>query len=735
MPGPFIPLGQPGPTGVRLDITGMTCAACANRIERKLNTLPGTAATVNFATETAHVAHSGVPLPDLIAAVQAAGYGARPAEADRTELRDSRRLRLRLLVAVVLAVPVVLLSMVPALHVPGWQWVAAALAAPVVTWCAWPFHRSAALGLRHGATTMDTLISIGVIAATAWSVAALIGGGGETYLEVGVVVTTLVLAGRVAEAGARRRAGEALRTLLALGAKDAVRLVDGVEERVAVGMLEVGDLVVVRPGETVPSDGRVVDGRSAIDASLLTGESVPVEVGPGDAVTGGTIDVGGRLTVELTRVGADTELARIGRLVTQAQDGKAAVQRLADRVSAVFVPVVLVLAVGTLVVWLLVGTPAQAVAAAVTTLIIACPCALGLATPTALLVGTGRGARLGILIRGPEALERTRAVDTVVLDKTGTLTTGRMAVRQVVALGALPEAELLRLAAAAEYGSEHPIGRALAAAAPASDARAFTSTPGGGVDAEVAGRRVLVGRIGWLAAAGLEVSAVSGAVDAVADRGGTAAVVAVDGVVAGVIEVADTLRPTARAAVDRLRALGLEPVLLSGDSEGAAAQVAAAVGIARVHAGETPEGKLARIRALQAEGRAVAMVGDGVNDAAALAAADLGIAMGGGTDAAAAAADITLIRDDPALVADAIRLSRATLGTIRGNLLWAFAYNAAALPVAMLGLANPMLAGGAMAASSLLVVGNSLRLARLRPLGSGPSGSGPSGSGAFAPTA
>lgn len=715
MAGPVVPVRQTtGLSEVRLDITGMTCAACANRIERKLNKLPDTAATVNFATETAHVAHSGVAMPDLIAAVEAAGYGARPAEADRTELRDSRRLRLRLLVAGVLAVPVVLVSMVPALHFAGWQWVAAALAAPVVTWCAWPFHRSAAIGIRHGATTMDTLISIGVIAATAWSIVVAVVGG-ETYLEVGVVVTALVLAGRVAEAGARRRAGEALRALLALGAKEAVRLRNGVEERVAVGMLEVGELVVVRPGETVPSDGRVVDGQSAIDASLLTGESVPVEVGPGDAVTGGTIDVGGRLTIELTRVGTDTELARIGRLVTQAQDGKAAVQRLADRISAVFVPVVLVLALGTLVGWLLVGTPAQAVAAAVTTLIIACPCALGLATPTALLVGTGRGARLGILIRGPEALERTRAVDTVVLDKTGTLTSGRMAVREIVALGALEAAELLRLAAAAEHGSEHPIGRALAAAAPAEGALAFRATPGGGVDAEVEGRRVLVGRIGWLAADGVDVSGASEAVEAIAARGGTAAVIAVDGVVAGVVEVADTLRPTARAAVARLRTLGLEPVLLTGDSAGAAEQVAAAVGITRVFAGETPEGKLARIRALQAEGRTVAMVGDGVNDAAALAAADLGIAMGGGTDAAAAAADITLIRDDPALVADAIRLSRATLRTIRGNLFWAFAYNAAALPVAMLGFANPILAGGAMAASSLLVVGNSLRLARLRP--------------------
>ena len=456
---------MPAATEVRLDITGMTCAACATRVERRLNRLPGTTATVNFATEVA-VVRGAVRVPDLVAAVEAAGYGARPAGTGQ-EHRDGRRLRPRLVVAIVLAVPVIVLSMIPALHFAGWAWVAAVLALPVVTWCAWPFHRSAALGLRHGATTMDTLVSLGVLAATAWSAAALLRGSGDTYLEVGVVVTVFVLAGRVAEAAARRRAGAALRALIALGAKDALRVRDGVEERVPVSALVVGDLVVVRPGDTVPSDGRVRDGASAIDASLLTGEAVPIEVGPGDRVTGGTVAVGGgRLLVELDHVGADTELAGIGRLVAKAQDGKASVQRLADRVSAVFVPVVLGLAVVALAGWLLAGDPNRAVTAAVTTLIIACPCALGLATPTALLVGTGRGAQLGVLIRGPEVLERTRRIDTVVLDKTGTLTTGRMSLRRTIALAGVPEEELRRLAAAAEHDSEHPVARALVTAAP-----------------------------------------------------------------------------------------------------------------------------------------------------------------------------------------------------------------------------------------------------------------------------
>ncbi|WP_375406853.1 heavy metal translocating P-type ATPase [uncultured Amnibacterium sp.] len=698
---------MPATTEVRLDITGMTCAACATRVERRLGKVPGATATVNFATETA-VVRGAVRLPDLVAAVESAGYGARPAGSG-PEVRDGRRLRPRLVVAIVLAAPVVLLSMLA----PGLQWLTAALALPVVTWCAWPFHRSALRNLRHGTTTMDTLVSLGVLAATVWSAVALVRGAGGTYLEVGVVVTVFVLAGRVAEAAARRRAGAALRALIALGAKDALRIVGEVEERVPVASLAVGDRIVVRPGDTVPSDGQVLDGRSALDASLLTGESVPVEVGPGDRVTGGTLAVGGgRLVVRLDRVGADTELARIGRLVARAQDGKAAVQRLADRVSAVFVPVVLVLAVVALVGWLLAGDVDRGIAAAVTTLIIACPCALGLATPTALLVGSGRGAQLGVLIRGPEVLERTRRIDTVVLDKTGTLTTGRMAVQRVVALGGAEAREVQRLAAAAEHDSEHPVGRALAGGARI--ASGFTAVAGGGVRAEVDGAHVQVGRIGWLADDGVDVAAAQAAVRTAESRGGTAVVVARDGLAIGVLEVADSLRAGSRAAVERLRALGLEPVLLTGDNAGAATVIAAATGIERVFAGETPEGKLARIRALQAAGHVVAMVGDGVNDAAALAAADLGIAMGGGTDVAGAAADLVLIRDDPALVATAVRLSRATLRIIRGNLFWAFAYNAAALPVAMLGLLNPIIAGGAMAASSVLVVGNSLRLARFR---------------------
>ncbi|GAA4735897.1 heavy metal translocating P-type ATPase [Amnibacterium soli] len=704
---------MPTASEVRLDISGMTCAACATRVERKLNRVPGATATVNFATETATV-HGAVRLPELVAAVEAAGYGARPAGSG-PEQRDGRRLRLRLIVAVVLAVPVVLLSMVPALHVPGWQWIAAVLALPVVTWAAWPFHRAALVNLRHGATTMDTLISLGVLAATAWSAAALLTAGGDTYLEVGVVVTVFVLAGRLAEAAARRRAGAALRALIALGAKDALRVVDGREERVPVAALAVGDRVVVRPGDTVPSDGRVLDGRSALDASLLTGESVPVEVAPGDRVTGGTVAVGGgRLLVQLERVGADTELARIGRLVARAQDGKAAVQRLADRVSAVFVPVVLGLAVVAFAGWTLAGDLDRGVAAAVTTLIIACPCALGLATPTALLVGSGRGAQLGVLIRGPEVLERTRRVDTVVLDKTGTLTTGRMTVQGVVPLGGADADEVRALAAAAEHDSEHPVGRALATAGVARAVADFTAVAGGGVRARVDGETVRVGRIGWLASEGVAVEAAGPAVEAAEARGATAVVVARGDAALGVLEVADGLRAGSADAVRRLRALGLEPVLLTGDNAGAAHTIAEQAGITTVFAGETPEGKLARIRALQQEGRVVAMVGDGVNDAAALAAADLGIAMGGGTDAAGAAADLVLVRDDPALVATAVRLARGTLRTIRGNLFWAFAYNAAALPVAMLGLLNPMIAGGAMAASSVLVVGNSLRLTRFR---------------------
>ena len=703
---------------VELDITGMTCAACANRIERKLNRLPGTTASVNLATETASV-RPGVGLDEVIRAVEAAGYGARPSAGRLRTERDERRLLPRLVVAAVLALPVALLMMVPALHSTTGTWIAAVLAAPVVTWCAWPFHSGAVRAARHGSASMDTLISLGVLAAATTAVVSLARGGTEAYLEVAVVVPVLVLAGKVAERAARRRSGRALRSLLELNAKQAAVLRDGVEVLVPPTSLVPGDRVVVRPGETVPADGSVVEGRAAVDTALLTGEPVPVEVGPGDAVTGGSIAAGGSVVVAVERVGADTERARLGRLVAAAQAGKADVQRLADRVSAVFVPVVLGLAVVALIGGSIAGRPAAGLSAAIAVLVIACPCALGLATPTALLVGTGRGAQLGVLIRGPEVLERLRRVDVMVLDKTGTLTTGRMALQDVVPVGDLSEAEVLRIAGAAEAGSEHPIGRAIAAAAGAgSAAPGFVGAPGGGVSAVVGGRAVLVGSAPWIAGhGGATPPALADAVAAAEARGATAVVLAVDARVEAVLVVADAVRDGARRAVERLRAAGIEPVLVTGDGEGSAAAVAGATGIDRVHARTSPQGKLDAVRALQAEGRVVAVAGDGVNDAAALAAADLGIAMGGGTDAAAEAAGVVLLREDVALIPEAVRLSRRTLRTIRTNLFWAFAYNCAALPLAMLGLLSPLVAGGAMALSSVLVVGNSLRLARYRPAG------------------
>ncbi|MFZ7086550.1 heavy metal translocating P-type ATPase [Curtobacterium sp. RRHDQ10] len=740
---------DPRTRAVELDLTGMTCASCANRIERRLNKLPGVQASVNYATEKASVlAPSDTDDTALIATVESAGYGASvplppeheagsdPTSSARDGTRDDRH---RLLVVTALTVPVVVLSMVPAIQFANWQWLALVLAAPVAVWGAWPFHRAAAVNARHGAATMDTLVSVGVVAAFGWSLYALfLGGAGdrgmhmtfsptaaggdgasEVYLEVATAVTVFILAGRYIETRAKASSGAALRALLELGATEATVLRDGTERREPASRLQVGDTVVVRPGEAIPSDGLVVDGSSAVDLAMLTGESVPVEVGVDDRVVGATINVGGRLVIRITRVGADTELARMGRLVAEAQAGKADVQRLADRVSAVFVPVVIGLAVVALVGWLVAGGSAeQAFGAAVATLVIACPCALGLATPTALLVGTGRGSQLGILIRGPQVLEQTRRVDTILLDKTGTVTTGRMTVQDVVALSGTVD-ELHTLAAAAEHGSEHPVARAIVGAAPAPlpDADGFHASAGGGVEAVVGGRAVLVGRLGWLASDwvvaipdGLEAR-----ITECERSGATVVAVAVDGAVRGYVSVGDDVKPGAAGAVRAFRDLGLAPVLLTGDNRGAADRVAQQVGIDRVVAGATPRGKLDTVRALQAEGRVVAMVGDGVNDAAALAAADLGIAMGGGTDAAIAASDLTVVSGELGVVVDAIRLARRTLGTIRGNLFWAFAYNVAALPIAMLGLLNPLFAGAAMALSSVFVVTNSLRLRRFRP--------------------
>jgi Cu+-exporting ATPase len=729
---------------VELPITGMTCASCANRIERKLNKLDGVTATVNYATEQAAVEFDPqLVAPDqLVAAVESAGYAATlpesapPAAAEPDETAALRR---RLIVSALLALPVVVLSVVPALQFDRWQWLALQLATPVLVWGAWPIHRAAWLNLRHGAATMDTLVSMGVIAAYGWSLYALFlgdagmpnmrmtfdlvtdpsEGSGHLYLEVASAVTVFILAGRYFESRAKRRAGAALKALLELGAKDVSVLDDdGRERRVAVEELAVGDRFVVRPGEKVATDGVVEEGRSALDMSMLTGESVPVEIGPGAAVAGATVNVGGRLVVRVTKVGADTALAQIARLVTEAQTGKAPVQRLADRVSGVFVPIVIAIAAATLGYWLGAGQGAAAAfTAAVAVLIIACPCALGLATPTALLVGTGRGAQLGLLIKGPEILESTRRVDTIVLDKTGTVTTGKMAVVDVVAADGEDADEVLRIAGALEDASEHPIARAIADAAgreaglPAVEH--FANREGLGVEGVVEGHGVQVGRPSLMADWGLRVpDGLDAARRAAEGQGRTAVVAAWDGAVRGLLVVADTVKPTSAEAVASLRRLGLRPVLLTGDNETTARAVASEVGIDEVIAEVLPADKADVVRRLQAEGRVVAMVGDGVNDAPALAAADLGLSIGTGTDVAIEASDLTLVSGDLRAAADAIRLSRATLRTIKQNLAWAFGYNVAALPLAALGLLNPLIAGAAMGFSSLSVVTNALRLRR-----------------------
>ncbi|KNB52450.1 heavy metal translocating P-type ATPase [Streptomyces caatingaensis] len=745
-------------TDVELSIGGMTCASCAARIEKKLNRMDGVSATVNFATEKAKVTYgTGITVADLIATVERTGYTAEepaPPVADETveateaggtsgaatagqggEAPDT--LRQRLWTSFALSLPVVLLSMVPALQFDNWQWLSLTLAGPVVVWGAFPFHRAAWTNARHGAATMDTLVSLGTLAALGWSLWALFLGhagmpgmrhgfdltvsrgdaSSSIYLEAAAGVTTFILAGRFLEARSKRKAGAALHALLELGAKDVAVLRGGREVRVPVAQLAVGDRFVVRPGEKIATDGTVAEGSSAVDASMLTGESVPVDVSPGDAVTGATVNTSGRLVVEATRVGGDTQLARMARLVEDAQNGKAAVQRLADRISGIFVPVVLLIALGTLAGWLLTtGDTTAAFTAAVAVLIIACPCALGLATPTALMVGTGRGAQLGILIKGPEVLESTRRVDTVVLDKTGTVTTGRMELRDVVTAPGTEARELLRLAGALEHASEHPIARAVAEGAAARTGalpspEGFENVAGLGVRGVVDGHTVLVGREKLLADAGTGLPADLAAAKAAAEaEGRTAVVVAWDGAARGVLTVADAVKDTSARAVAELRRLGLTPILLTGDNRAVADSVAREVGIDEVIAEVLPQDKAAVVRRLQGEGRTVAMVGDGVNDAAALATADLGLAMGTGTDAAIEASDLTLVRGDLLVAADAIRLSRRTLATIKGNLFWAFGYNVAALPLAALGLLNPMIAGAAMAFSSVFVVTNSLRL-------------------------
>jgi len=738
-------------TGIELEISGMTCASCAMRIEKKLNKLDGVVATVNYATEKARVTvPDGFDPAMLIAEVEKTGYGAAlpapvggstdgpTADGEDPELVS---LRHRLIGAVVLTVPVIAMAMVPAWQFTHWQWASLVLASPVIVWAAWPFHKAAWANLRHGTATMDTLISVGTSAAFLWSLYALFFGTAGTpgmthpfeltlapsdgaaniYLEVGAGVTMFILTGRYFEKRSKKQAGAALRALLELGAKEVSVLRGGVETKIPVEDLAAGDEFVVRPGEKIATDGVVVSGTSAVDESMLTGESVPVEVSAGDAVTGATTNAGGRLVVRATRIGSDTQLAQMARLVEDAQTGKAEVQRLADRISGVFVPIVIVIAAAALGGWLGAGFPVSAAfTAAVAVLVIACPCALGLATPTALLVGTGRGAQMGVLIKGPEVLESTRAIDTVVLDKTGTVTTGKMTLVDVVVEPGTDRAELLRLAGSLEDASEHPIAQAVAQGArqevgALAVPEDFANVEGKGVQGVVDGRAVLVGRQSLLAEWSQELSPALVAAKTQAEgEGKTVVAVGWDGQARGVLVVADTVKPTSAEAVAQLKALGLTPVLLTGDNEAVARQIAAEVGIDEVIAEVLPKDKVDVVTRLQAEGRVVAMIGDGVNDAPALAQADLGLAMGTGADVAIEASDITLVRGDLRSAVDAIRLSRATLRTIKTNLFWAFAYNVAAIPVAALGMLNPMLAGAAMALSSVFVVGNSLRLRGFR---------------------
>ncbi|MDQ3422933.1 MAG: heavy metal translocating P-type ATPase [Actinomycetota bacterium] len=756
-------LGPDGTGQVELSINGMTCASCAARIEKRLNKIEGVTATVNYATEKARVAYAdGVLAEDLVAAVEKAGYTARLPEPARpsgphrsdvattaAEPDPARGLRQRLIISAVLSVPVIAMAMVPALQFTYWQWLSLTLAAPVVVWGAWPFHQAAWTNLRHGTSTMDTLISMGTLAALGWSLYALFlgtagapgmthpfeltisrtDGSSNIYLEAAAGVTTFILAGRYFEARSKRRAGAALRALLELGAKEVSVLRDGHEQRVAVEQLAAGDLFVVRPGEKIATDGVIEDGSSAVDASMLTGESVPVEVGPGDTVAGATVNAGGRIVVRATRIGSDTQLAQMARLVEEAQNGKAEVQRLADRISGVFVPIVIGLAAATLGFWVGAGAGiAIAFTAAVAVLIIACPCALGLATPTALMVGTGRGAQLGILIKGPEVLESTRRVDTVVLDKTGTVTTGRMTLLDVIVADGEDPGQVLRLAGALEDASEHPIAQAIAGGATERVGalpvvEGFQNLAGLGVQGIVDGHAALVGRARLLAEWSQHLSTdLEQAMAAAEAEGKTAVAVGWDGQARGVLVVADSIKPTSAEAVRQLRDLGLVPVLLTGDNAAVARSVAAQVGIdpgpETVIADVLPQDKVDVVKRLQAQGKVVAMVGDGVNDAAALAQADLGLAMGTGTDVAIEASDLTLVRGDLRAAADAIKLARKTLGTIKGNLFWAFAYNIAALPLAAAGLLNPMLAGAAMAFSSVFVVSNSLLLRRFESLAS-----------------
>ena len=763
---------NPGPRMVEIDIQGMTCASCVSRVERKLGKLEGVSASVNLPLETAQVTvPAGISDQQIIDTVKATGYtatlknppappamkhdagthhphAAHPgAEADHTDHKGhdhmahggtAATLRPRLILAAILTVPVFLVSMFPALQFPHWGWVAGILTLPVVTWAAWPFHRAAAINARHFASTMDTLVSIGVSAAFLFSAAELaldpmmtehgnaMAGHAPLYFEVSAVVVTFLLLGRYLEAKAKTKAGDALKALLSLGAKEATVLRDGVEVKIPAASLEVDEIFIVRPGEKIATDGVVTDGTSAVDTSLITGESLPVDVTPGDNVTGATINTSGRLLVKATRIGSETTLAQMGKLVSAAQASKAPIARLADRISSVFVPIVLVIAVITFVLWLLLSGPViepaeiqRAFTAAVAVLIIACPCALGLATPVGLLTGTGRAAQLGILIKGPQVLEDTRTVDTIVLDKTGTVTEGRLSVVDVVPLTQVPAAEILRLAGAVESHSEHPIAHAIVEHARSHGAlpevQDFTSSPGGGVRALIEGRTVLAGRAGWLEENGVEITDAANAELLTQQQRGTTAIwVAVDGEAAGLIALKDTIKAGSQAAIAKLKELGLRPILLTGDNAAVAAQVAASVGIAPddVFADVLPEGKVDAVKKLQAAGATVAMAGDGVNDAPALAQADLGIAMGSGTDVAIEAADLTVMGSDLGQVATAIALSRRTLGTIKTNLFWAFFYNAIGIPVAAFGLLNPMIAGAAMAASSVLVVANSLRLRR-----------------------